>query len=95
MAGNGKRPRGLLRSVAATLLLFTLCPSLNCFSLRGLSKNVHQETSVSDAAATKERIGHIVFNGKANMASVFSSEANGGLAHVDLPQADGTGNVYT
>ncbi|XP_028988417.1 uncharacterized protein LOC114844906 [Betta splendens] len=90
MTGDGNRPRGLVRSAAVMLLLFSLAPSLNCFSVRGLGKNAHQDTTDGAAAVTRGRIGHIIF-GNANIPPWSSFEGNGGSAHVDLPQADGTG----
>lgn len=96
MAGDEERRCRLQQSVVVILLLFSLAPSLTCFSLRGLRKKVQQEKLVNEAAVMEVRTGRILFNGKElNFQSWSSSVAtkDNGLAHVDSPQSDGTGKV--
>lgn len=78
------------QAVAVILLLYSLAPSLTCFSLRGLSKNAKQDKVVDEAAV---RTGTVLFNGKElNSGSGSASAAaprNNGLPHVDSDQSEG------
>lgn len=93
MAGDAKKCRSPRQSVAVLLFLFSLAPSLTCFSLRGLSEKA-QPDEVSDAAEKELRTGRVFFNGKElNSTSSSSSAAavNNGFAHVDSFQSDSAG----
>nr|XP_046265339.1 adhesive plaque matrix protein-like [Scatophagus argus] len=84
------------QNVAVILVLCYLVPSLTCFSLERVSKNVKQDEVVNEATVMGEVwTGSINFNGKeldsqAGYASVAAT-GNDGWLSTDLDESDGSG----
>lgn len=103
MAGEDGRGRRLHETVAVILVLCFLAPSLTCFSLRGLSKNVIQDKVVSEATVMEVRTGSILFNGKEldsldpldqSGSASAAATGNDGLLHIESDQSDGRGKIW-